>query len=193
VRRAAVLVGGVTALALVLLGVALLVYHDADKTEPARTERVLVDPAAGTFRGVRLGATRAEAVARLGEAPPWTDDDPVEPLEEDWTEIGAPSVMTFPGTPDVLRYPRTVVELEDGRVIAIVTAELGATTPPGVAVGDDLASVRAAYPALRCWDAPVAGGHGSYPVCSGRVESRRWLWFGEDPIRSITIASVRLG
>ncbi len=186
------MVGSTTAVALILFGAAFLVYGNED--EPAApAARVLVDPLAGTVQGVKLGDSEDAVVARLGNAPLWNGDQPVAPLDENWDEIGPPSVMTITRTYNVLRYPHTSVELEDNRVIAIITAEEGAATPTGIGVGDDLGSVRAAYPALRCWDAPHAGGHGTYPVCSGRLDSGRWLWFGQDPIRSITLASRRLG
>jgi hypothetical protein len=182
------MVGALTLVALLLLGLALLVYRD---TEPA-AEPVLVDPVRGTVQGVRLGDTRAEVEAKLGKAPPWNDEQSVEPLEEDWTEIGAPSSMPLTGRPYALRYAHTSVELEDGRVVAVTTAERGAVTSAGVGVGDDLDSARQAYPSLECFDAP-AGDIGEYPVCRGRLGSERWLWFGEDPIRSISLASKRLG
>ena len=186
------MIGSTSAVALILFGVAFLVHRDEDEPAAPAAE-VLVDPLAGTVQGVKLGDNEDAVVARLGNAPPWNGDQPVEPLDEDWDEIGPPSAMTITGTYDVLRYPHTSVELEDDRVIAIITAEKGATTSTGIGVGDDLRSVRAAYPALRCWDAPHAGGHGTYPVCSGQLDSSRWLWFGQDPIRSITLASRRLG
>lgn len=190
-RRAGVAVGA-SAAVILLLGGALLLKRD--EGEPAGSAApVLVDPVAGTLQGVKLGSNENAVVARMGDAPPWNGDQSVAPLEEDWDEIGGPSAMSITGKPNVLRYPHTTVELEDDRVIAITTAEKGATTPAGIGVGDDLGSVRSAYPALRCWDAPYGGGHGTYPVCSGRLESRRWLWFGQDPIRSIAIASRRLG
>jgi hypothetical protein len=181
-------IAGVIA-AIVLPPLAYVAWRDAsDEPSPP----VLVDPVAGVADSVRLGDTRAGAVAKLGPAPPWNGDQSVEPLEEDWDEIGAPSTMSL-SRPYVLRYPHTTVELDDGRVVAIVTAERNARTPVGVRVGDALEEARRAYPALRCWDAPAGGGQGTYPVCSGRLRPGRWLWFGEDPIRSISIASRRLG
>jgi hypothetical protein len=190
-NRAVVMVGAMTLVSLLLLGIALLFYRDAANSEPA--EPVLVDPVAGTVQGVALGDTRAQVEAKLGPAPPWNGDQSVAPLEEDWTEIGAPSAMSYSGRPYVLRYPHTSVELENGRVIAVTTAERGAVTPSGVGVGDDLGSVRQAYPSLNCGEAPIAGGHGGYPACRGRLAQGRWLWFGEDPIRSMSLASRRLG
>jgi hypothetical protein len=177
--------------ALVALGLAFFVLRD-DEEDGRPATPITIDPVAGAFAGVRLGDTRAQAEARLGRAPPWNGDQSVEPLEEDWNEIGAPSHMDLSGTPYVLRYPHTTVELENGRVIAIVTAERGARTPTGIGVGDGIEAVRENYPALRCWDAAYEG-FGTYPVCSGRVKAKRWLWFGQDPIRSIAIASRRLG
>ena len=190
-RRAGVTVGAITVTSLLLLGVALLVYRDAESTEPA--EPVLVDPVTGTVQSVALGDTRKEVEAKLGTAPPWNGDQAVSPLEEDWDEIGAPSSMAYAGRPYVLRYAHTSVELENGRVVAVTTAERGAVTPAGAGVGDDLDAARQAYPSLRCRDAPATGGHGSYPACSGRLSPGRWLWFGEDPIKSISLASRRLG
>jgi hypothetical protein len=188
--RSAAAIASVLAV-LVALGLAFFVLRNDEEDErPARPIRV--DPVAGSVASVRLGDTRAKAEARLGPAPPWNDEQSVEPLEEDWNEIGAPSGMDYRGTPYVLRYPHTTVELENGRVIAIVTAERGARTPAGIGVGDALDAARDAYPALECWDA-AREGFGTYPVCSGRVKAKRWLWFGEDPIRSIAIASRRLG
>jgi hypothetical protein len=181
-----------TVVALLLLGLVLPACTGADD-EGGRVAAVLVDPMAGSAQGVSLGDTKAQAVARLGPAPPWNGDQSVEPLKEDWDEIGAPSSMSLAGRPDVLRYDHTTVELENGRVVAVTTAERGATTPAGIGVGDDLDVVRKAYPSLRCWDAPSGGGHGTYPVCSGRLRGNRWLWFGRDPIKSISVASRRLG
>jgi hypothetical protein len=181
-------IAGVIA-AIVLPPLTYVAWRDASEEA---SPPVLVDPVAGVANGVRLGETRAAAVAKLGHAPPWSGDESVEPLEEDWDEIGAPSTISLT-RPDVLRYPHTSVELDKGRVVAIVTAEQNARTPTGVRIGDELEDARRAYPALRCWHAPSGGGHGTYPVCSGRLRPGRWLWFGEDPIRSISIASRRLG
>jgi hypothetical protein len=185
--RATVIAGAIAAVVLPTL--TYIAWRDVSRERQAP---VVVDPVAGAIDGVRLGDTRTEAVAKLGPAPPWNDEQSVEPLEEDWDEIGAPSAMSL-SRPYVLRYLHTTVELDHGLVVAIVTAERGARTPRGVRVGDDLDEVRRAYPALRCWDAPSGGGHGSYPVCSGRLRPKRWVWFGEDPIRSISVASRRLG
>jgi hypothetical protein len=180
-------IAGVIA-AIVLPPLAYRAWRDASK-EPSP---VLIDPVAGVADGVRLGDRRAAAVAKLGAAPPWNGDQPVAPLEEDWDEIGGPSSMSVT-RPYVLRYAHRTVELDHGQVVAIIIAERNARTPAGVRVGDELEEARRAYPALRCWAAPSAGGHGTYPVCSGRLQRGRWLWFGEDPIRSISIASRRLG
>ena len=136
------MVGSTTGVALILFGVAFLVNRDEDH-RAAPAAQVLVDPLAGTVQGVKLGDNEDAVVARLGNAPPWSGDQPVAPLDEDWDEIGPPSAMTITDSYTVLRYPHTSVELEDDRVIAIITAEKGATTSTGIGVGDDLGSVRA--------------------------------------------------
>jgi hypothetical protein len=78
----------------------------------------------------------------------------------------------------------------DGRVDGFIVAQNGAHTRQGVAIGDDAKKVKARYPQLTCGESPFE--RGSYPYCSGRIAAHRWLWFGRDPIRSITVATVPL-
>ena len=66
-RRAAVLVGAMTAAALLLLGIALLVYRGTDDEDSASSSRV-IDEQRGSYRGVELGSTREEAENALGDA-----------------------------------------------------------------------------------------------------------------------------
>ena len=106
------------------------------------------------------------------------------------TRLGGPSAMSITGKANVLRVPahHKSSSSQDDRVIAITTAEKARETPAGIGVGDDLDSVRAAYPVLKCWDAPHAVGHGTYPVCKKILDKIRWLWLGQDPIWSIAVA-----
>jgi hypothetical protein len=78
----------------------------------------------------------------------------------------------------------------DGRVDGFIVAQSGAHTTRGIAIGDDAKKTLARYPQLTCGESPVEGG--SYPYRGGRIAEHRWLWFGRDPIRSITVATVRL-
>jgi hypothetical protein len=47
------------------------------------------------------------------------------------------------------------------------------------------------YPGLRCHRASPA--EGGYPFCVGRLQPRRSLWYGHDPIGSITISATCFG
>jgi hypothetical protein len=151
-----------------------------------------LDERSGTYRGVALGGTEREVRDALGPAPPWTSNDSIAPLEEDWVDIGAPNEIPSPGTPGTLRYPHLSVLLDNGRVTAMVVAEPEAESIGGVGVGDDLDEARRAYPGLKCGDAAEGDAGATFPYCSVRVGAERWLRFGEDPIKSITIASLKL-
>jgi hypothetical protein len=185
VQRAAVLVGAITAAALVLLGVALLVYKGTDNDG---SESRVVDEVRGSYRGVALGASREEAEDAFGEAAPWTGDDPLGPLEPGW-QRGAPRGALIVGTVDALRYAQLAAHLGNGEVVELIIAEPGAKTNRNVGIGDRLAAVRRTYDGLPCGQ---TSGTARGPYCGGPIAPRRWLWFGGDPIRSITLASVPL-
>jgi len=161
-----------------------------DEAEPGATRPV--DERSGSYRGVTLGETEAEVRDALGPAPSWTEDDSIAPLDEDWLDIGAPNQIPSTGRPGALRYPHVSVLLDDGRVTAIVIAETEAESLGGVGVEDDLDEARRAYPGLKCDEAAAGDAGATFPYCSGRVGAKRWLRFGEDPVKSITIASLKL-
>jgi hypothetical protein len=188
VRRAAVLVGAMTVAALLLLGVALLVYRGTD--ENGSGSRV-VDEQNGSYRGVELGDSREDAEDELGDAPPWTGSQPLGPLQPGWQQ-GAPRGAMIVGAVDALRYPRVAVHLADDEVVELIVAEPDGKTTRDVGVGDRLAAVRRAYPDLACGRIS-RGQTAQAPYCGGQIAEDRWLWFGGDPVRSITLASVQLG
>lgn len=183
------LVAAVVAVAAVILG---LVVAALFRNEPKRAHKQVLDERAGSYRGVALGATRRDAVAALGPAPRWTSNDSIAPLENDWVDIGAPNEIPSPGAPGALRYPHVSVLLDDGRVTAVVVAEPEAESLRGVGVGDPLDEARKAYPGIRCGEAAKGDAGATFPYCSVRLDAKRWLRFGEDPVQSITIASLRL-
>jgi hypothetical protein len=186
-RRALVAVVALAAFVILGLVAAALLRGEA---EPEAKR--LVDERSGSYRGVTLGGTEDEVRDALGPAPSWTENDSIAPLAEDWIEIGAPNHIPSTGSPGALRYPHVSVLLDDGRVTAIVIAETEAQSLGGVGVDDDLDDVRRAYPGLRCDEAAAGDAGATFPYCAGRVGAKRWLRFGEDPVESITIASLKL-
>jgi hypothetical protein len=186
-RRTLILVGAAAAATVGLLAATTLLR---DESEPVHKR--VVDERSGSYRGVALGTRRQETLDTLGPAPSWTPNDSIAPLEEDWVDIGAPNTIPSSGAPDTLRYPHLSVLLDNGRVTAMVIAETGAESLGGVGVGDDLDDARKAYPGLACGDAAAGDAGATFPYCSVKLGAKRWLRFGEDPVRSITIASLKL-
>jgi hypothetical protein len=95
-----------------------------------------------------------------------------------------------------LSYHRVAFGLCDARVYFFIVTSRGARTVRHISIGDRLAAAQRAYPTLLCGsstgdttDPPVP----VYRYCTGSVASQRFVWFGHDPIRSIAVASVRLG
>jgi hypothetical protein len=183
------LIAVVAAAAVVILGLsAAALLRGESKPEAKR----IVDERSGSYRGLSLGDSEADVRDALGPAPSWTENDSIAPLDEDWDEIGAPNTIPSPGKPGTMRYPHLSVLLDDGRVTAIVIAEPEAESLGGVGVDDDLGDARRAYPDLICDEAAAGDAGATFPYCAGRVGAKRWLRFGEDPVESITIASLEL-
>jgi hypothetical protein len=148
-----------------------------------------VDELRGTYRGVGIGDTTDEVERVFGHESLSGYEEPLEPRKEDFVDIGGPTVIAGScGTN--LRYDHVTFFVCDGRVDGFIVAQSGAHTTRGIAIGDDAKKARARYPLLTCGESPFEGG--SYPYCGGRIAAHRWLWFGRDPIRSITIATVPL-
>ena len=76
-----------------------------------------------------------------------------------------------------------------GRAWLVAVAKEDAVTRAGVGVGDDLDDVRAAYPAAECDTANEGGEYTQFDYCTLRVAPGRYLWFGYDPVRSVTMSS----
>jgi hypothetical protein len=188
VRIAAI---GVTALALV----AVTAGCGGGDDEP-----VLVDERRGVLHGIRFGASAEEVRARLGE--PTDDGEGVFPEGADYT--GPPSIPSPqsdqrpPRMPTPLHYDDTAYLVSPTvGVFSMSTLEGGARTRAGVAVGDTLELVRERYDRVRCGEAvageAVFGGETpTYPWCRAIVGEIR-VFFGDDPIASITLTSYARG
>ena len=170
-----------------------------------RPGAVVIDENLGTYRGVGIGATPAAVRRALGPKPfarPWTE--PLSPTRAgSYAETGGPNVLRPPCRPTtprrggpprlrVLRYPQVSFVFCDGRVFAVMVIERHARTRAGLGIGDELEDARMMYPDVRCGEA-ASGDVGRYPFCVARLRPRRSLWFGQDPIASITISTTRFG
>ncbi|MBA3331066.1 MAG: hypothetical protein H0T39_09380 [Actinobacteria bacterium] len=176
-------------------------------SRPCRDSRpgaVVIDENRGTYRGVGIGAS-PDAVRRvLGNKPFAGRDERWSPENAgSFFEVGGPNVLTPPCRPttprpggpsrlQLLRYPEVSFAFCDGRAFALMVIERHARTQAGLGVGDGLEDARTLYPGLRCGQAP-SGDAGRYPFCVGRMRPRRSLWFGQDPIGSITVSTTRFG
>ena len=161
-------------------------------TTTAAAPAPVIDLAAGSYRGVSLGDSRKALFAALGPAPRLTEDEPWVPtgvVDADWE--GPTSVVVNGYRRKPMRgfaYPKAFVMLVSGKVADMEIAETGAATTEGVAIGDELEKVEAAYPAFRCGTANEGTEYATYPACSGTVGGVQ-VWIGGDPISTIAFAS----
>ncbi len=166
--------------------------HDAPSGFTAG-KRSLLDDRRGAFRGVRLGDSERRVVRFFGRP---TRGHSLAPLGMSPAEAGVP--LSIPSGPaSALKY-RDVVFLTDvvgdHRAFVLMVTENGVRTTRGIAIGDSMSKARRAY-RLKCvtvvGDALPDGTFDRYPSCRTTLRKTRLrIWFGRDPIRSITILSL---
>ena len=89
----------------------------------------------------------------------------------------------------VHRYQHLVAFVANNRyVYTLVIDDPVAATTDGVAIGDPLERVEQVYENATCGVASGVAEEPDYPACSLMVSPNRHVWFGEDPIRSITLS-----
>ena len=172
-----------------------------DQRTSSPTEFRLNETAA-TFRGVGFGASRARVVEKFGRPERYSKKYGVSPVGELYVDLGLPWVVAPP--PDrgsyedalagVLRY-RGVSFQSTSRsgVYAFFVSARGTVTNRGVRIGDPLRRAQELYPELRCEVRNEGTEYVKYPYCAGRLGPGRHIWFGEDPIRSISMATRPMG
>jgi hypothetical protein len=184
-------------MALLLTGVAGLAACDSGSSpdaEGAESERREVDWERGRYGRLRLGDSTARVVRVLGEPRKRGLDQPLEPIGEEFHEIGgltnvrAPR-LAGPGEDDILRYRRLVLATSVGKVSILGTTHDGAGTPEGVGIGDGQDLVESRYPSANCFIQNEGTEYVTYPICKVRVCKGRLIAFGGDPIRSIWLAA----
>jgi hypothetical protein len=187
--------------ALLILAIVVAGCGGGDESD----EPLVIDERAGTFRGVGIGDSASDVQLVFGERDFAGPNEGLMPSGSDFTEDGGPWSVRAPApcrartrsaTP-MLRYDEVTFVLCDGRVHAFVVTDGAAETVTGIAIGDDLAEVRGTYGGFTCGETPETGEgnfdrDSSYPYCVGTAAPRRWVWFGEDPVRSITVAATSL-
>lgn len=177
------------ALAAAVLGAtASACSDDAEREGPAR-----VDERRGSFRGVALGDPPRSVQQALGRAVVGGVYDPVVP-----TGLPDDAPLTFGSAAPPSRGRASAVRVfryrdvsfaatpQDG-VFEILISAQGATTSRGVAIGDPLADARREHRGLACGTKHAGTEYESFRYCSGRVGDGTFVWFGGDPITSITL------
>jgi len=180
----------------VALGVGLFLGRrdDGNGREPPG----IVNERVGAYRGVAVGASEDDVRRVFGHA---EESGPFAPLGTSFGEVGVASPVPVwpPGSyerPRVFRYRDVALLVGRQGIFAFVLSEKGARTLRGVRVGDSLARARQTYK-LRCgeqvYGESLLGGSVTFPYCSGTLDRGLRIWFGRDPIRSITVYRVGRG
>jgi hypothetical protein len=160
-------------------------------TDGADTATATIDERAGAYRGVRFGASERDVIRALGKP----DRDPgFAPAGENPSEVGVPESIPAVGPGGLLKYKGIgFLGPPQGGVYAFMVTQAGATTSRGVSIGDRMDVARSKY-RLECRE--VAGGESLfgrqefYLSCGARLRNGFRIWFGRDPIRSITLVSA---
>jgi hypothetical protein len=156
-----------------------------------------INELAGTYRGVGIRDSMQTVRRVFGEQRPMNPlGEPMTPLVTSDNPYHGPKAMGF-GPKDAfgptLRYGHVVFVFKGRRGVgAFEVTEPRAQTLRGVAIGDPLESAKLAYPSFRCGDPNERSEHESYAACTGRVANSRHLWFGGDPITTITLSTHRM-
>jgi hypothetical protein len=145
-----------------------------------------VDERRGAFGGVQVGSDTRALLGRFG--PPAggspSGDEDGGPSREFSVEA-TPAIVGGSAAPlKFFQYPDGTFYAEGGRVTGFSAKGEDAETLRGVGVGDSLDLVPKRYPGMTCDQSETE--FESFPYCSGNV-SGYFVWFGEDPIKSITL------
>jgi hypothetical protein len=159
-----------------------------------------IDTKAGSYRGVGLGDDAAKMEREFGPQVPAAEGERVVPRSVgDENPYGPPVIQLTP--PDTAlpaeelayRYEHVVFTVREGRIGAVKVNADGARVDGGpVRIGGELEEAEEKY-GLRCGTAYEGSEYEEYPACTGKIAARRYIWFGGDPIRNVTVAITPLG
>jgi hypothetical protein len=191
-------------LALGLVPVALSVTFapacgEAGANAPRPAASTVIDEFSGRYRGVGIGDGKEKMFETFGAKTAATDNEPVNPLD-DHTEIYyGPWILDVDPDPEdpnpppqpTYRYRKATFILFKDRISALVVVDASARTRRGVGIGSKIDDVEKAYPELTCGTANEGNSEASqFRACEGKTAPGRWIWFGGDPVRNITLANV---
>jgi hypothetical protein len=165
----------------------------SDPDPPPPDRDATVDERAGTYRGVGIGSSAAEARRELGRLETGATD-PLAPIGTDGSDLGFPPAPRNPpsGGIAVWRFEDVAMAADRDRAWLVTVAADDAWTQAGVGVGSALEDVREAYPDADC-DTAYEGSEGpQFDYCTVRVARDRYLWFAYDPVRSLTMSREAL-
>jgi hypothetical protein len=165
--------------------------------EDGQTASVVVDEDSGSYRGVAIGDDGEAIQTALGKRAPAGENEPGLALGwEDRSDYGPTLIqLNRYGTRSSetwYRYRDVVLFLRNDKLGAFIVVNDDARSRRGVAVGMPLDRAQAAYPELQCGTVDEDADDVPYPACTGKVGATNYIWFGGDPIRSITVANVPL-
>lgn len=159
-----------------------------------------IDTKQGSYRGVGLGDDVATMHREFGPQEPAEEGERIVPRsledENDYSPIViqlTPPDSASPAQEQAYRYEYVVFLVRKGRIGAVIVNADGARVDGGrVTIGADLETARAAY-SVRCGTANEGSEYEEFPACTGKIGPERHIWFGNDPIRNVTLAVVPLG
>lgn len=158
-----------------------------DRGAAARAGRI--DERAGTYRGVGLDDSAARVKRVFGKPAPFRGD--LSPVGHNFYDDGAPVAVQKPPShrrDGALRYRTASFDVADGTVYGVEVVEQGARTNSRIRIGEPLASARRKQPGLRCGTALEGTDYQTFPYCTGKVAPGIYMWIGQDPVASITLA-----
>jgi hypothetical protein len=155
---------------------------------PTRGPGTQIDEHKGTYRGVGLDDSAARVKQVLGRPAPFHGD--LSPVGHEYYATGAPVAVGKPRSrhDGALRYRTASFDVADGRVYGVEVVDRTARTKSGIRVGEPLAAARRRQPGLRCGTALAGSDYPSFPYCAGKVAPGIYMWVGQDPVASITLA-----
>jgi hypothetical protein len=147
-----------------------------------------IDEHAGTYRGVGLGDSVQRVKQVMGS--PARFHGNLSPVGHDYYKDGAPVAVQKPRSrhDSALRYRNVSFEVADGRVYGVEVVDPGARTRRGIRIGQPLEEARRLQPGLRCDTALAGSEFPAFPYCAGKVAPGVYMWVGQDPVASITLA-----